>query len=242
MTPHIKAKKEEIAKTVIMPGDPLRAKYIAENYLQDVKLVNDVRGMLAFTGTYKGIKVTIMGHGMGIPSIGIYSYELFKFYDVQNIIRIGSCGAYSDDIKLGQLIIGSSCVSTSTFADCIGVKVTNNRLEASKKLVKLAHEVAKEKNIDYIDGLVLSADVFYSDSEKYKAWIDNLIIKDNLLAAEMEGFGLYANANKLNKEAICLVSVSDSINSNKPDLTSDERVTAFKNMMLLSLEMMLKLN
>lgn len=241
MTPHIKAKKEEIAKIVLMPGDPLRAKFIAENFLTDYKCVNEVRGMLAFTGKYKGKEITVMGHGMGIPSIGIYSYELFKFYDVDVIIRIGSCGTYVKGMELGQIIIGTDAISPSTYADCMGVKTKDNALSATKELVDLAKQVSNELNLNSIEGLILSADVFYSTNNKYNEWINNLVENKGLLAAEMEAFGLYTNAIVNNKKALTIVSVSDSIVEHDKNLSADERVTAFKNMMNLALEMSLKI-
>ncbi len=136
MTPHNSAKKEQIAKVVLMPGDPLRAKYIAENFLENYECVNEVRGMLAYTGFYNGKRITVMAHGMGIPSIGIYSYELFKFYDVDVIIRIGSCGAYLHETNLGDIIVASEVVSPSTYAQCLGVEVKNKRLNATPELVE----------------------------------------------------------------------------------------------------------
>ncbi len=241
MTPHIKAKKDEIAKVVLMPGDPLRAKFIAENFLTDYKCVNDVRGMLAFTGFYKNKKITVMGHGMGIPSIGIYSHELFKFYDVDTIIRIGSCGSYIKGMELGQIIIGNQAISNSTYAKSIGVNTIEDTLSATKELVDLANSTAKELGIKTINGLILSSDVFYSENVEYNNWVNSLIDNKNLLAAEMEAFGLYANAIKNNKKALTIVSVSDSIVEQNKCLSPDERVTTFKNMMSLALEMAIKI-
>ena len=241
MTPHIKAKKEEIAKVVLMPGDPLRAKFIAENFLTNYSCVNDVRGMLAFTGYYKDKKITVMGHGMGIPSIGIYSHELFKFYDVDTIIRIGSCGTYIKDMELGQIIIGNEAISNSNYAKSIGVEVKNNALFATSDLVQLANQTANELNIKTINGTILSSDVFYSNNKEYNEWINTLITNRNLLAAEMEAFGLYANAINNNKKALTIVSVSDSIIEHDKNLSPDERVTTFKNMMMLALEIAIKI-
>lgn len=241
MTPHIKAKKEQIANVVIMPGDPLRAKYIAENFLENYECVNDVRGMLAFTGTYKGKRVTVMGHGMGIPSIGIYTYELFKFYDVDTIIRIGSCGTYVKGMELGQIIIANNAISPSTFADCLGVKTNDNSLSATTKLVELAKKTSTELSINTISGTVLSADVFYSVNENYNKWIESLVKDKGLLVVEMEAFALYANAMINNKKALTLLSVSDSLVEKDKNLSPDERVTTFKNMMRLALEMTLKI-
>lgn len=241
MTPHISAKKEDIAKVVLMPGDPLRAKYIAENFLENYVCVNEVRGMLAFTGYYQGKRITVMAHGMGIPSIGIYSYELFKFYDVDTIIRIGSCGAYRQEAELGDIIIASKVVSWSTYPQTIGLKVTNNTLLATKEIVDLVKETATTLNIPVTEGMALSSDAFYADGTEYKAWIQNLIDNEGLLAAEMEGYGLYANAQITNKKALTILSVSDSIVDHNKKLSPEERVSTFRNMMKLALESAIKL-
>ena len=235
MTPHISAKKGEIAKTVLMPGDPLRAKFIAENFLEDYKLVNEVRGMLAYTGTYKGKDVTVMGHGMGNASIGIYSYELYKFYDVENIIRIGSCGSYLESINVGEVIVANQATSDSTFADLINVELVNNSLSASEELLKTCVKVSEELKIKLHIGKVNSSDVFYSDENSPKSKLNDEIKKGNILAVEMEAFALYANAIKLNKNALCILTVSDSL-VNHESLSSEDRRTTFKNMMILGLE------
>ena len=235
MTPHISAKKGEIAKTVLMPGDPLRAKFIAENFLEDYKLVNEVRGMLAYTGTYKGKDVTVMGHGMGNPSIGIYSYELYKFYDVENIIRVGSCGSYLESINVGEVIVANQATSDSTFADLINVELVNNSLSASEELLKTCVKVSEELKIKLHIGKVNSSDVFYSDENSPKSKLNDEIKKGNILAVEMEAFALYANAIKLNKNALCILTVSDSL-VNHESLSSEDRRTTFKNMMILGLE------
>ena len=235
MTPHISAKKGEIAKTVLMPGDPLRAKFIAENFLEDYKLVNEVRGMLAYTGTYKGKDVTVMGHGMGNPSIGIYSYELYKFYDVENIIRVGSCGSYLESINVGEVIVANQATSDSTFADLINIELVNNSLSASEELLKTCVEVSEELKIKLHIGKVNSSDVFYSDENSPKSKLNDEIKKGNILAVEMEAFALYANAIKLNKNALCILTVSDSL-VNHESLSSEDRRTTFKNMMILGLE------
>ena len=235
MTPHISAKKGEIAKTVLMPGDPLRAKFIAENFLEDYKLVNEVRGMLAYTGTYKGKDVTVMGHGMGNASIGIYSYELYKFYDVENIIRVGSCGSYLESINVGEVIVANQATSDSTFADLINVELVNNSLSASEELLKTCVKVSEELKIKLHIGKVNSSDVFYSDENSPKSKLNDEIKKGNILAVEMEAFALYANAIKLNKNALCILTVSDSL-VNHESLSSEDRRTTFKNMMILGLE------
>jgi purine-nucleoside phosphorylase len=235
MTPHISAKKGEIAKTVLMPGDPLRAKFIAENFLEDYKLVNEVRGMLAYTGTYKGKDVTVMGHGMGNASIGIYSYELYKFYDVENIIRVGSCGSYLESINVGEVIVANQATSDSTFADLINVELVNNSLSASEELLKTCVKVSEELKIKLHIGKVNSSDVFYSDENSPKSKLNDEIKKGNILAVEMEAFALYANAIKLNKNALCILTVSDSLVTHE-SLSSEDRRTTFKNMMILGLE------
>lgn len=229
MTPHIEAKKEEIAKTVIMPGDPLRAKFIAETYLENYKQVNGVRNMLAFTGTYKGKEVTIMGSGMGMPSIGIYSYELYKFYNVENIIRVGSCGAYSVDLDLYDTILVNGTYSESTFA-----KVQNgcddSILYASNALNLYLKQSAEELNKHITIANIHSSDVFYHEEDKHK----ELLEKYGCMAVEMESFALFHNANVLGKRAACLLTVSDSLVTKK-ETTSEERQTAFTDMIEIAL-------
>ena len=167
MTPHNEAKKEDIAKIVLMPGDPLRAKYIAENFMENVRLVNQVRGMYAYTGTYKGKEITVMGHGMGIPSIGIYTHELFKFYDVDCIIRIGSCGGYVENLNLKDIIVVKEGYSESTFAEVYnGEKV--HSVAAKNSCNDVILETAKEMNLSVVEGNVHSTDVFYSSTADLK--------------------------------------------------------------------------
>lgn len=232
MTPHIEAKKEEIAKTVIMPGDPLRAKFIAETYLEDAKLVNQVRGMYAYTGNYKGKQITVMASGMGMPSIGIYSYELFKFYDVDLIIRIGTCGAYTDKIKLYDVILAQSVYTDSSFA-----KVQNgseyNVLDSSQEINERIKETALKNNINLIVGKIHSSDVFYSDFD-----VTKLYQEKGCLAAEMESFALYHNAKITGKKAACLLTVSNNIVT-KEETTSEERQKSLKEMIELALNSVL---
>ncbi|NLM62837.1 MAG: purine-nucleoside phosphorylase [Mollicutes bacterium] len=233
MTPHIEAKKEDIAKIVLMPGDPLRAKFIAENYLTDYKLINQVRGMLGYTGYYKGKKVTVMGSGMGIPSMGIYSYELFKFYDVDTIIRIGSCGAYTKDLNLFDLILVNESYSISTYAfDQNGYE--GKIIEASKilndKIINKAHEL----NLKINTARIHCSDVFYKETNPFK----KLYEKHGCLAVEMESFALFHNAKILNKKAACILTVSDNLET-KEETTSIERQTAFTTMIKLALESIL---
>ncbi len=232
-TPHIEAKsKDLIAKTVLMPGDPLRAKYIAEKYLDNVVTFNTVRGMLGFTGTYQGRRISVMGSGMGMPSIGIYSYELFKFYDVENIIRIGSCGAYSPDLKLYDVIIVKDAYSESSFAYAQG-KETRDILIANGELNEKLINVAKKLAIPVHLGRIHSSDVFYREEGGIH---EKLYREKGCLAVEMESFALFHNANVLNKKAACILTVSDSLVTHEAT-TSHERQVAFEQMMKIALEM-----
>ena len=229
-TPHIEANKEDIAKVVLMPGDPLRAKMIAEKYLKKYKVVNKVRNMLAYTGEYKGKKVTVFASGMGNPSIGIYSYELFKFYDVDKIIRIGSCGAYSDTIDLYSLIIVDKSYSNSAYDDILnGENVPF--AESSYDLNQLILNTAKKTNKDILYGNVYCTDVFYNE-------IDNPTMLYNqykCLATEMESFALFLNAKKLGKDAACILTVSDNLIT-KEETTSEERQNSFTKMVEVALD------
>lgn len=230
MTPHIAAKKDDIASTVLMPGDPLRAKFIAETYLKDYKLVNDVRGMLGYTGTYNGKRVTIMASGMGIPSIAIYSYELYKFYDVDTIIRVGSCGAYTDKLNLYDVILTLAAFSESSYAynqSGYSAKILNANESINEKI----RLTAKEKSINIIEGTIHSSDVFYKENDNFK----ELYAKYNCIAVEMESFALFHNANILNKKAACLLTVSDNLVT-KEETTSEERQISFTKMIELALE------
>lgn len=229
-TPHISSNIEDIASTVLMPGDPLRAKFIAETFLKDVTLVNQVRNMFAYTGTYKGKKVTVMGSGMGMPSIGIYSYELYKFYNVENIIRIGSCGAYDKDLKLFDVILVSQAYSESSFAKTMGVS-NRHFLSASKTLNNKIKQSAEKLNKTLKEGIIHSSDVFYRLN--HQAYID-IYEKHQTIAVEMESFALFANAKALNKKAACLLTVSDSL-VNQEETTSEQREKAFTNMMEIAL-------
>lgn len=229
-TAHIEAKQNEIAKTVLMPGDPLRAKFIAETFLQDVTKFNNVRNMFGYTGTYKGKKVSVMGSGMGMPSMGIYSYELFKFYDVENIIRIGSCGAYTDKLDLYDVIVVDKAWTDSSFA-----KAQNNEDKSeeypSASLNKEIKAKAQELNIEINEGTIHSNDVFYG--EYYDKFND---IRDNhgAIAVEMESFALFHNAKVLGKNAACILTVSDNLVTKK-ETSSAERQSAFTKMMELAL-------
>ena len=191
-TPHISANIEDIARTVLMPGDPLRAKFIAETFLKDVQLVNQVRNMFAYTGTYKGKKVTVMGSGMGMPSIGIYSYELYKFYDVENIIRIGSCGAYDQDLQLFDVLLVSKAYSESSYAKTMGVS-NRHTLSASKVLNQRIKKAAHRLNKPIKEGVIHSSDVFYRlDHEAYK----DIYKKHQTIAVEMESFALFSKIGR----------------------------------------------
>ncbi len=232
-TPHIETKdKHMIAETVLMPGDPLRAKFIAENFLENVTQINSVRNMLGYTGTYKGREITVMGSGMGMASIGIYSYELFAFYDVKKIIRIGSCGAYSKDLNLYDVLLVDDCWSESSYAK-VQSGYDKDVVEATVALNDQVVKVAKELEIPIHRGRIHSSDVFYrQDFDSFK----NIRDEHGCIAVEMESFALFANAKILNKEATCLLTVSDSLVSGELT-TSDERQNAFTKMMTIALEL-----
>lgn len=229
MTPHIEAPLGSIAKTVLMPGDPLRAKYIAENYLSDYKLVNSVRNIYAYTGTYNGKEVTIMASGMGMPSIGIYSYELYKFYDVDNIIRIGSAGAYSEELKLYDVMLALDAYSESSFAKVQSGEEANI-LSSSSRLNEMIKAVATELDQKILAGRLHSSDVFYKTNDNFQELYDRY----GCLACEMESFALFNTAKILNKEAACLVTISDHFITGEK-ATSEERETSFDAMIKLAL-------
>ena len=235
MTAHIEAKKDEIAQTVIMPGDPLRAKFIAETYLKDYKLVNTIRNIYAYTGYYKDQKITIMASGMGMPSIGIYSYELYKFYDVKNIIRVGTAGAYTKDLNLYDVVLVNASYSDSSYA-----KVQNNSddklIEASFATNLYISTTAEEKNIPITIGNIYSSDVFYKEEDNYK----DIVKETGFIACEMESFALFHNAKVLNKRASCLLTISNSFVTNE-ETTAEERQNAFTKMIELALEASLKM-
>lgn len=236
-TPHIQVTQDGlIAKTVLMPGDPLRAKYIAETFLEDVICFNEVRGMYGFTGTYKGKKVSVMGSGMGMPSIGIYSYELFSNYGVENIIRIGSCGAYSPNLKLYDVILAKDAYSESSFA-LAQAGEERDTLPANVEVNEVIIESAKELNIPLNIGTIHSSDVFYRQHGSVHV---EIFEKHNCLAVEMESFALFHNANVLGKKAACLLTVSDSLVTHE-ETTSAERQTAFEQMMKVALDAAIKL-
>jgi len=235
MTPHNEAKLGEIAKTVIMPGDPLRAKMIAERYLENVQLVNSVRNVFAYTGTYKGHEITVMASGMGMPSIGIYSYELYTVYGVENIIRVGSAGSYTQDLKIYDVLLATSSYSESSYAKTQNGE-ERNILESSKELNDIIVNTALENNIKLTTGRLHSSDVFYREDNDWEATRDNY----GCLAVEMESFALFHNANVTGKKATCLVTISDSFVT-KEETTSEERQNSFNNMIELALESSLKM-
>ena len=209
MTPHNEAKKEDIADVVLMPGDPLRAKYIAEKYLTDYKLVNSVRGMYAYTGFYKGKRITVMAHGMGMPSIGIYVYELYKIYDVKEIIRIGSCGGYLEEEKLFDIILSTDVYSESNFAltlnneDC-------HLVEADESLNDKISNVALEKGIKLFKGTTACLDCFDLYMTDINKFLERIPSNIKPISAEMEAFALFYIAKMLDRKAACLMSVVDS--------------------------------
>lgn len=238
-TPHIEAKShDQIAKTLLMPGDPLRAKFIAETFLEDIICFNNVRGMLGYTGTYKKQKVSVMGSGMGMPSIGIYSYELYKFYGVENIIRVGSCGAYSMDLDVYDVILCKAAWSRSTYAQCQQGH-DGQFIYPSEKINDAAIEVAKEMDLKLHLENIHSSDVFYAEPEYAKALMKEVNEKD-VAAVEMESFALFANAKILGKHAACILTVSDSIVKGTAT-TSEERQKSFTKMMELGLETALRI-
>ena len=234
-TPHNEAIDSDIAKTVIMPGDPMRAKYIAENYLDNYKLVNKVRGMYAYTGYYKNKRITVMAHGMGNPSIGIYSYELFKFYDVDNIIRVGSAGALTDKIKLKSVLLAEKVYSKSNYA-----KIQNGSddivLSSSEILNDQIISTARENNINVLKSGVYCSDAFYNETEKPNILFDEY----GCSAVEMESFALFHNARVLNKRATCILTISDNLVT-KEKLSAMERQTGFDEMIKLALNSTLKM-
>ncbi len=231
-TPHIEVKeKGVIAETVLMPGDPLRAKFIAENFLENAIQFNKVRNVLGYTGTYKGKKVSVMASGMGMPSMGIYSYELFKFYDVQTIMRIGSCGAYTPDLDLYDVVIVDEAWSESNFARLqsgFEGKVLNGSKELNDKIDSIKDEIG----IHAVRGRIHSSDIFYSD---LGGDIKKFYEETGCMAVEMEAFALFANAHSLGKNGTCILTVSDNI-ATGAQTTAEEREKAFTNMMKLALE------
>ena len=232
-TPHINAKPEDFAKTVLMPGDPLRAKFIAENFLENPRLVNNVRSIQGYTGTYKGVPVSVMASGMGMPSIGIYSYELFSAFGVENIIRVGSAGGMQPQIKVRDIVVGMGACTNSAYASQYGLCGTFAPI-ASYKLLRTCVDKAEELGLSYHVGNILSSDTFYSDDQS-SDWG-----KMGVMAVEMEAAALYMNAARLGKNALAICTVSDHLLTGEAT-SSEERQTSFTQMMTLALETAIQL-
>lgn len=228
-TPHIGAKEGEIAKTVIMPGDPLRAKFIAEKFLENAICFSDVRNMYGYTGTYNGKKISVMASGMGLPSIGIYSYELFNFYDVDNIIRIGTAGSISEKLNLRDIVIAMGVCTDSNYADQFDIPGTYAAIPSYELLSRTVDE-AQKMNLNVSVGNILCSSVFYVDAEKnLKPWVEM-----GVFAVEMESFALYLNAVRAKKNALCILTVTDEIFKGKL-LNSNERQEGILDMAKLAL-------
>lgn len=231
-TPHIAASdKGLVAETVLLPGDPLRAKFIAETFLQDVVQFNTVRNMFGYTGSYKGKRVSVMGSGMGIPSIGIYSYELIHFYGVKNLIRVGSCGSFQADVKVRDILFGMSASTNSRYGEQFGLPGTYAPT-ASWSLLSKAVAAAESRGYEYKVGNILSSDIFYDDDrEAWKKWA-----RMGVMAVEMEAAGLYMNAARAGVNALCILTVSDSLVTHETT-TAEERQNSFTQMMEIALEL-----
>ena len=229
-TPHINATPEDFSKTVLMPGDPLRAKFIAENYLTDAKLINNVRGIQGYTGYYKGARVSVMASGKGMPSIGISSYELYNFFGVENIIRVGSAGAMSEQVKLRDIVIAQGACTNSNFASQYALPGTYAPI-CSYELLEKAVRIARDKGYNFHVGNLLSSDTFYNDSDPTPAWS-----KMGVLAVEMEAAALYMNAARSGKKALAVCTVSDHLLTGE-STTAEERQCSFGEMIKLVLEL-----
>lgn len=234
-TPHNNAKIGDIAKTVLMPGDPLRARFIAENYLENPVCYNEVRGMLGFTGTYKGVTVSVQGSGMGMPSIGIYSWELFNEYGVENIIRVGTAGGIADNVELRDIVIGMSASTNSAYASQYRLPGTYAPT-ASWKLLSAAVKAAEKKGSRLHVGNILSSDTFYDDADSLADWK-----KMGVTAIEMEAAALYMNAARAGKNALCILTVSDCPLKGQ-STSAEERQTTFRDMMEIALEAAVSIN
>lgn len=230
-TPHNNANKGQIAETILLPGDPLRAKFIAENFLEDVEQFNGVRNMFGYTGTYNGKKVSVMGTGMGCPSIGIYSYELIHMYGVKNLIRVGSCGAFDPKLNLYDVVLAIGASTDSNYAAQYNLPGTYSAT-ASWELLSKAKKAADEFNIPATVANILTSDIFYGDNpDSWKSWA-----KMGCVAAEMESYALYCNANRAGVNALTILTVSDSI-VNQTETTPEQREKGFKDMMKIALEL-----
>ena len=235
-TPHIGAEKGDFADTVLMPGDPLRSRFIAENFLNNAKLVNDIRGVQGYTGLYKGEKISVMASGMGMPSIGIYSYELYNFFGVENIIRVGSAGSYRADVKLRDIVLAQAACTDSNFVKQFGLPGDFSPI-ADFGLLTKAVSKAKALGLNCHIGIVLSSDRFYGDSKGLPDWKQpvSLWAKMGVLAVEMEAAALYMNAARAGKRALCICTVSDSLITGE-ETTAGERQSSFTDMIKLALE------
>ncbi|MBO4305818.1 MAG: purine-nucleoside phosphorylase [Clostridia bacterium] len=229
-TPHNTAELKDVAKTVLMPGDPKRAAFIARTFLQDAALINDVRGIQGYTGFYNGKRITVMASGMGMPSMGIYSYELFNFYDVENIIRIGSAGAIHPDLHVKDIVIGQGACTNSNYASQFCLPGTYAPI-SSFKLLRQAVESAEKMGLNFMVGNLFSSDNFYDDSNSTLAWS-----KMGVLAVEMESAALYMNAARAGKNALCICTISDNLLGTEPNSTAEERQNSFTTMMELALD------
>ena len=233
-TPHITAKEGDFAKTVLMPGDPLRARFIAENYFENPRLVNEIRGMLAYTGTYKGAPISVMGSGMGMPSMGIYSHELYNFYGVENIVRVGTAGGIRKDLNLGDIVVGVGACSDTNFAANYNLPGTFAPT-ADYGLLQKAHVSADKLGIPLVAGNILSSDIFYVEEfSNFEKWL-----KMGVLAVEMEAAALYMTAARAGKAALCICSISDTIFGGEA-LDADARRTSFTRMMEVALGIVLE--
>ena len=234
-TPHIEAEKCDFAKTVLMPGDPLRSKFIAENFLENARLINNIRGIQGYTGLYKGVPVSVMASGMGMPSMAIYSYELYSFFGVENIIRIGSAGGLSENVRLREVVIGQGACTTSNYAVQYGLEGSFAPI-ASYELLSLAVEEAKNLGVAYSVGNLLSSDIFYNaNPDASKKWTDM-----GVLAVEMEAAALYMNAAYAKKRALAICTVSDHLLTGEAT-SAEERQTSFTDMMTIALNVATKL-
>ncbi len=230
-TPHISAKKEDIAKTVLMPGDPLRSEFIAKTFLKNPVLVNDVRGIHGYTGEYNGKKVTVMASGMGQPSIGIYSYELFNFYDVDAIIRVGTCGSFHPDLHARDIIVAMGACTNGNYAMQYKLPGTFAPI-ADFDLVRRAVEECEKAGVNYKVGNIFSSDTFYDDANSGMDWA-----KMGVLGVEMESAALYCNAARAGKKALCICTVSDSFIYPEENTTAEERQNSFTAMMKIALNL-----
>ena len=235
-TPHNSAEKGAFAKTVLMPGDPLRAKFIAETYLEEPTLVNNVRGIQGYTGTYKGVPVSVMASGMGMPSMAIYSYELFNMYGVENILRVGSAGAVSMELKLRDIVLGQGACTSSSMQDNFGVHGHFAPI-ADFDLLRCAAQICEERKLRYKAGNLISSDIFYNDDPAFNQPFLNL----GALAVEMEAAALYMNAARAGKRALAICTISDHILTGEAT-SAEERQNTFNEMMELALEVAVRMH